>query len=342
MKQKVFLVAMLCSLFMGVQAQNPIATLEHAGATSVFYGITAFNDAYNASVNGDEVYLSAGYFYAPAAIAKGIKVYGSGHFPDSANVAKRTTISAGLTINKGADSLRLEGLYIDGDINYDGSNSVDYVKVLRSRVGNIEFRTNSAGAAKDYCSYEECYIDGDLNFSYYGTSLLLSKNIFFKQFYYISNGALIEKNILLCASDVFNSVSGSLIRDNIIFSTNPYSKTIYGNNSTGNSFNNNLLVMANPSWNKNTQINNYSGITQANIFVNQAGNAIDYSHDYHLKNPATYIGTDGTQVGLYGGLIPFKDGGIPSNPQITSKSVDTKTDANGNLKINFTVKAQDN
>lgn len=338
MSKTTFLAAMLCSLFafMGLQAQNPIATLEHAGATTVFYGITAFNDAYNASVNGDELYLSAGYFNAPAAIAKGIKVYGAGHFPDSANVAKRTTILTGLTINKGADSLRLEGLYIDGNISYDVSNSVDYVKVIRCRMSNVYFNSNAAAAAKDYCSYEECFIDGSFNFAYYGTSLMLSKNIISGNIREIANGALIEKNIMLHAYELFTYVSASLIRDNVIIQN--YNLQY---NCTGNTFNNNLLVMTSPSWGTNTKINNYTGIAQANIFVNQTGNSISYTHDYHLKNPETYIGTDNTQVGLYGGEYPFKDKGVASNPAFLLKSVSPNTDANGNLQINFKVKAQE-
>ena len=92
----------------------------------------------------------------------------------------------------------------------------------------------------------------------------------------------------------------------------------------------------------NVYNNNYEGVAIANIFANQIGSTIDYNQDYHLKTPSAYLGTDGTQVGLYGGIIPFKDGGYPSNPQILTKSVSTQTDVSGNLNISFKVKAQDN
>ena len=48
-----------------------------------------------------------------------------------------------------------------------------------------------------------------------------------------------------------------------------------------------------------------------------------------------YLGTDGKQVGIYGGNLPFDM--RPSNPQITNAEVASKSDANGLLHINITV-----
>lgn len=339
MKKLIFLSAFVCSL-LSVQiavAQNPITTLQHKGATTVFYGQGSLVDAYNTSVNGDTLCLSTGYFTAPTAIAKGIKIIGAGHFPDSASVAKRTYILSGLTINAGADSLRLEGLYIDGDIYYAAS-PINYVKVVRCRLGSARFNSNSSTVSKNYCSYDECFITGIIDFSYYGTTLSVFHSIIGNAINNISGSALIEGNIFLNNNCPLYNVASSLIVNNIFLEN-------YYNNiqsyCTGNTFNNNVIVESNPSWGTNTYINNYTGVAQATIFVNQTGNNIDYTHDYHLKTPATYIGTDGTQVGLYGTGLPFKDKGVASNPSIVSKSVSPQTDANGNLQINFTVKAQD-
>lgn len=340
MKKLLFFAAILCSLLsvQTVMAQNPITTLEHAGATSVFYGQNSLVDAYNASVNGDYLYLSTGFFTAPAAIAKGVKIIGAGHFPDSLNVVKRTTILSGLTINAGADSLFLEGLYINGDINYQSDASINYVKVIRCRLGYASFQSSSATASKNYCSYEECFIDGTLTFSNFGVNLMICHSIISNCVNSINGNALIDGNIFLFAgSPTFSSITGSVIRNNIFISAyNAFDSYCNANTLTNNLFVNNVTNAGSNSFS-----NNYTGITQSNIFVNQSGNAIDYTQDYHLKNHTTYLGTDGTQVGLYGGTAPFKDKGLPSNPQIISKSIGTQTDANGNLQINFSVKAQD-
>ena len=50
---------------------------------------------------------------------------------------------------------------------------------------------------------------------------------------------------------------------------------------------------------------------------------------------STYLGTDGRQIGIYGGTMPFDP--RPSNPQITNCVVAPKSDANGKLSINVTV-----
>lgn len=63
----------------------------------------------------------------------------------------------------------------------------------------------------------------------------------------------------------------------------------------GNVYNNNIVALSNPYFGNNATNNNYLGISQADIFVNQSGYATSYEHDYHLKKPELYFGTDGTQ-----------------------------------------------
>lgn len=64
--------------------------------------------------------------------------------------------------------------------------------------------------------------------------------------------------------------------------------------------------------------------------------------DFHLNNPASYLGTDGTQIGLFGGSKPFKQGGLPENPHIRYKNIAPQTDNNGLLSIDIKVGAQSN
>jgi len=341
MKKLTIILSFLSILFVGqtIMAQEPVATLEHSGTTQVYYGQTALTSAYNASENGDQIYLSAGYFTPPTSIAKGVKISGAGHFPLE---GKQTQITAGLVISKGADSLRLEGLYIDGSVKYDANNSINYVKVVRCNFAGADFQSFSS-APKNYCSFEECFISGIINFKNYGNNFLLRNSVVQGSIYNIDGNALIEGNILLIEptsvyGSVFTSVNHSVIQNNICIGTN--NLFYYGYGVTGaNIINKNIFVSSNPSG-VNTATN-YTGITQANIFINQTGNTISYLYDYHLKTPLTYIGTDGTQVGLYGGLS-FKEKGVPSNPSIVSKTIAPATETNGDLQINITVKAQDN
>jgi len=335
MKKSILLTAIICS-FLALQtaiAQNPVTTLQHNGTTQAFYGQNSLVNAYNASINGDTLYLSTGYF-TPPTIAKGIKIIGAGHFPDSASVAKRTFILGHLFITQGADSLLLEGLYIDGNIGYNG-DPINYVKVFRCRFN--DFSSGSyAHSVKNHFSFEECFLR---NIDFSGEvedNLLIKHCIIVQQIGGINGNALIDGNVFLLNGGPLSGVSSSVIQNNIFISISQF----YFN--AGNSINNNLFVRSSMNFGNNSYNNNYLGVPQANIFVSQSGNEIDYTHDYHLQHPDLYIGTDGTQVGLYGGSIPFKDKGKPSNPQVISKNIATETDANGNLPISITVEAQDN
>lgn len=341
MKKLIFFAALVCSMFEvhTAKAQEPVATLEHGEISSVFYGQGSFIGAYNASVNGDQIYLSAGFFDPPASIAKGVKITGAGHFPIE---GKQTRINSDLNIDKGADSLRLDGLYINGSLNYDSKNIINYVKVIRCSFVSAQFNLIS----KNYCSLEECFIRGDINYVS-GTNFLLRNSIVTGRIYKIEGNALIDGNIFLLDSpyqtnSTFSYVFHSIIRNNIFLGKENLFYNGY-NVSGENTIVKNLFVSSEPETyiNKVNKADNYIGIAQANIFVNQTGNNLSYLDDYHLKATETYIGTDGTQVGLYGGL-GFKENGTPSNPSIVSKAVASSTDANGNLQINFTVKAQDN
>jgi len=349
-KQLLTLNIALFALVLATSAQKYVTTLQHNGVAQAFYGQNSLIEAYNASVKGDTLNLSGGYFNAPTAFAKGITVIGSGHFPDPTGVVeKRTKILSGLTINFGADSLRLEGLYIDGDINYAAASSINYVKVIRCRLASARFNSNSELASKNYCSFEECFIEGGINFNNYGInlyvyhSIIKSTPIILDNWYEtsvsnINGSAQIDGNIFIPISSVaFGNVIGSLINNNIIIT-----QYFLFRGFDSNTLINNLFIQSTVNFGTNSYSNNYLGVPQADIFVNETGNAIDYTHDYHLKNPEKYIGTDGTQVGLYGGTIPFKEKGLPTNPQITSKHIASETDVNGNLDVNITVKAQAN
>jgi len=345
MKKYFYISFILIVLFVlqTASAQNPITTLQHAGTTKVFYGTTSFVDAYTASTKGDTLLLSVGTFTPPASIIKSLTIIGAGYFPDSVSVKKRTSISGTINIGKGADYLHIEGAYITGDVSYLSNLSSDTITILslsRCRATNIVFNGCN-------CKYRECIIDGNIEFRNFGYNSAIENNIIKGKVSNIKKNSIITNNIFLTTDNPFEYVNSSVINNNIILRNNT-SYILFGVDCSNNSCNNNLFV-GSSTLNKssiysinNTGNNNYQNIQQSEIFINQSGNLFDFTHNYHLKSPINYIGTDGTQVGLYGGLIPFKDGGYPSNPQIIYKSVDTKTDTNGNLKINFTVKAQEN
>ena len=57
-----------------------------------------------------------------------------------------------------------------------------------------------------------------------------------------------------------------------------------------------------------------------------------------MKEPRKYRGTNGEQIGIYGGTYPWNT--VPENPQIISKKIAEKTTPEGLLKVEIKVEVQ--
>ena len=324
-----------------LKAQNSIATLQHNGTVSVFQGLDAFKQSYQAAVPGDTINLSAGFFNSPNEIAKGLTIVGSGHFPDSINQPRTTFLIVNGAVNlvQGANNLRLEGLYIMGDINFQAV-PMNHISIVRCYVRSINCGSSDESNRKDNILIRECFISTDNNYEsiigLFGDNNEINHNVVRGTMRTITGTCLIEGNVQQNGWYVVNNCQ---IRNNIILTNGGWPIL----DCTGNSFSNNLFVGSNFSIGNNSFVNNYTNVDVSEIFVNYTvSGAPSYTDNYHLKHPELYIGTDGKEVGLYGGVIPFKDGGYPFNPIIVKRLVAPQTSLDGGLQIEFKVKAQSN
>jgi hypothetical protein len=328
-------------------AQEPVTVLQHNGNAQIFYGQSSLIAAYNAAVNGDTLYLSAGAFNPPASINKGLTIIGSGHFPDSATFKRRTTILSDMYLNAGSDNSTLEGIYLIGWVYLCANDPLNNIVFKRSNIIDIEFQSTSIAAKKSNITISECYM-ASIRAGNSVSNLVIEKNIFEQSIAELIPLQLLEIIYLLEVLKVnyFGRTIQSL-KTNIFLDDG----TEHFGDCNNNTFSNIYLLF---------QVLQLTSIIllqailvilkviiiftvpQSSIFINQTGNLIDYSHNYHLQNPGAYLGTDGTQVGIYGGVIPFKEQGMPQNPQIISKTIGTQTNSNGKLPVNIVVKAQDN
>jgi hypothetical protein len=74
---------------------------------------------------------------------------------------------------------------------------------------------------------------------------------------------------------------------------------------------NNLFVHSTPNLGTGaTAIDNYDGISLDDFYLTVPAQTFDFADDYHPEPAAiiNYPGTDGGQIGIYGGLFPLKDG----------------------------------
>ena len=77
----------------------------------------------------------------------------------------------------------------------------------------------------------------------------------------------------------------------------------------------------------------------SSVFKTYSGKQFEDVETFELIDEAKtkYLGNDGTEVGIYGGNLPFDP--TPSNPQITKCNVASKSTADGKLSVDIEVRA---
>lgn len=325
-----------------IKAQD-VVTLHHLGVTTPYYGNSAFTDAYSASVNFDTIILPGAFYNPPASINKKLTIIGTGHFPDSTSATGVTKITSTLYITSNADSLHLEGLYINGSISFESNQAINDVVIKRNYItGDVVFN----GDRSNPCYRALIYQNVMNSISADNTMQITIANNHMMGAIVRLNSSVVENNIMYSTrysgypyycEYLFFDLNQSLIQNNIFLIPNNNFLCVGGIN---NIFNKNIFVSS-PSLGSGTESGNSYNVVQNSIFVNQSGSSFDYTHDYHLQFPAVYIGTDGSQIGIYGGLYPFKEGAVPANPHIQSKNISATTNSSGELSVDVKVSAQD-
>ena len=322
----------------------PIATLEHNGTTSVFYGINAFQSAYNNANNGDTIYLSADNFYS-SGIYKTIHVYGAG---SADPLTPSTTFNDWMYLYGGSDSSTFEGLQCQFYFN----GYMDKVKIKRCRIDNITF----ANSYPTNTLVENCFIQTANLVWCNGQTTTFRNNIFLTFSYWYSSlldnasNVLFEHNHFLGGYYSFNNISNCFFRNNIFYTYRAFSDfmssfttCVFDKNIINEYSNSNFNFGDTTTYNTNVFLSNYYTVN-ANLLNSSISNCwgCNYSlqGDYHLINPTLYMGTDSTEVGAYGGINPFREHATPSNPHIVSKTIPFITNSNGILPVNIKVKAQ--
>lgn len=332
------LITILVFVFFTARSQQ--VALHKGTGVQFFEGSGGLTSAIAASSTGDTIYLPGGSFSSPGNIDKGIVIYGTGHYPDYTDITGKTFITGHLTLKDNADNFHLEGLEITGNLSMSYGESVNNVTVIRCRMVNFE----ALGDWNTPTSENTALIGNVINTIYLANckTALVANNIIRYGIDH-THGNLIKNNIFLgkLTSGYYENFRGNNnnIHNNIFLVHGSYGMT----NGSGNIYYNNIMAFPSPAYGTAaTTLNNYTGLDPANIFVEQSGQDFIYTHDYNLKTPTSYPGTDATQVGIFGGTFPYKEGAIPVIPHFTLKDISPETNSSGQLTIRIKVKAQDN
>lgn len=308
-------------------AQNGmVASLSHEGSVNYYYGVTALQQVVEKAASGDIINLSGGTFYATD-INKAILLRGTG-----ISCSDPTIIVNGFTIDIPSDDTNrfsMEGIKCTGMMYLRGKFANPYfLKCQFKQIGRFYESDVISNIMFVNSKITEKTIVGGSNSYYFVNS-------------YVTNIEQKESAMMTGTNCIINSVVGGLTLSqwyNCIFYTNSYTERqlpagskatncycveYNGNNYAYGAFNADCV--------------NCGQFIYVNMFKDFTGAYTD-DQTFELTESAKtiYVGTDGKEVGLYGGLQPYDS--TPSYPLITKMVVDEKTNASGQLGVTIEVK----
>ncbi len=328
-------------LFVYVSHAQTIA-LHQNGDIQLFKGTSAFAQAYEASQNGDTLYFSGGTFFPPTVLTKELTLFGTGHYPDSTLVTGETFINGNISLSQGADNFYIEGVSISGKFEITSNESVKSLTIKRCYIENeISIRGNKTNMSSNIDIIGSVFKGG--NFENV-ENLFVSNSIIYNGRIVNSYENKFTNNIILYLDGtsyyyVFTDCHNNNIFNNIICKANNYNN--YFISGHDNVLRNNVFSHALLNLGTNPILSDNIGeVDLEGLFVNQSGVNFDYSHDYHLQDETLYIGHDGKQVGIYGGIFPYKEGAVPKNPHIMEMNISDTTTEQGELPVKIKVSTQ--
>lgn len=311
--------------------QQLVATLTHGEEISMFYGAYAYRDAMAAAVDGDVINLSGGGFQA-CNIDKAVSIRGAGVLAEMP-----TFIINDFDINVPAESterLSIEGVKISNTITLKGTLTNAYFMknhITRVRgyneanIKNINFvncqvhcyDVNQSNSTVS-CQFINCYVN-DIYNEVNSKATAAYVNCVIKP---NNNG------------ERANYITNSILLNCILINQHTwgYQNSLPATTSAMNCLAINANGSAEPAFHDIAAGINNKYIQDFAIFTDS-----DYMKDLTDDAKATYLGSDGTPVGMFGGSLPFSF--TPTYPQITKMNVASKTTADGKLSVDIEVSA---
>lgn len=347
---KKYFVTLFLSVFcfvVQVSAQSSvIATLFHDGDIKTFYGTGALRSAHAAAVHGDVITLSSGSFTATD-ITKAVTLRGAGMEYDSVSVTEPTIISGDFSIQIASDStlqnnnLVMEGIYHNAAGVITVKGSLKNPQFVKCRL--YEIRCSSSSGTWGYMYYANfinCLITYEVG--YYSSGSATFINCYVNSIYQYNSGSSLEFQNCVVKDTSLDYIFNTVFRNCFLYAMsntsndNQLHSTSQAYNCVALSATSSTNIFANQSNTTNTKVSSFSDVfktwTGASL-ANFKAERLELTDAAKTK----YLGSDGTQIGIYGGSIPFDP--RPSNPQITKLNVASKSTADGKLSVDIEVKA---
>ena len=334
------IIALCCIVVAGAQnsSQQQTAILQTGdGDPTIFYGVDALKNAYNAAAQeGSVITLTSGTFNSPNNIKKSVSIYGVGFEDNITENVRKTNINGWLGFYADADgnvtrNSKLEGVYVNGNIDVNHSENLTIAKCQFSSL-------IMEGTGVDGLRVRQSYLTGGIDARNYYIGNMVIKNC------YISGQIvnLTSNSQALFDHCILRHYSGS--DTNYAHAAAFYTNCIINNHDrynedppieTGYTTENCIFFTneGNVKKRDGERVNNKYAVDFSTLFGDGVNN-IDYStaRSFILADPDTYKGTDGTPVGVTGGDYPwYKVPSIPYvknlNATVNGASLDVNYDA---------------
>lgn len=313
------LVAVIVAATMTYAQDVYVATLNHEGTITEYYGTYAFDYAYQASVDGDVLTLSAGVFSSSSRpLRKAITVRGAGM--DSSNPT--TTIKGVLF---GGGGMTYEGIVFTGNVQLIDVDNATFIKCkFKDSSNTLNTLDGTVNSTFYNCVIGRCR-------AYQGST----NNVFNNCYIYVDN-TFQNATMFNCIIRGFESGENCSFTNCIIAMGNTMKASNKLSNCIGISTTNNTTnVFANIVESINTSIATTSVFKSWSDVIDSDNLS---SESYELSDEGkAYLGIDGTEVGMFGGNYPYTP--IVSIPRITKCEVAEKATADGKLSVNIEVTA---
>lgn len=330
---------------------------------------TTVDAAITASVAGDTIYVHGSQFtYPDFSVSKRLVIIGAGY--NSNNQFNLPTKVSSIYLNRdtglqNANGTVISGFQVTSQIRNNGNPGVENITIFRNLINGVIYTYNpSAGGifGNNWVIYNNIIwsISGGSSgaTSSSSSNITIQNNIMMGDVGGFSMSSVLIDHNVFPGADALGGIYYATITNNIFTRT---TGNILATSVSFNTFNNNLSNLTTIGPNAPTNSFAGGGNTEAGNFIavdpqfeNVTNlNAFDYSFNYRLKTTSTVrnAGTDGTDLGIYGGAHPFPSGGaagsgydtspLPPVPQVTEVNILNSTLQPG-TPLNVNVKAKVN
>lgn len=297
------------------------AMLQHEDQVTLFDG-DKIQDAVDAAVDGDIIYLTLGTF-KPFDVTKKIAIRGTG---------ETSVIDGDVNISiPGSAKLTspvLEALTVSGTVNVGAQ--VDDMIIRKCKIANF-----TIGAQVDGAVLDRCYITNTLTLSSYVKGMTIVNT----KLYAVKANTGATQNTTFVNCNFYRiyapNFSGTIINSIICCSGNNNGTSGYNESKISSTVLLNTLYAPSVSYSTSSVFQNCYNLSSN--YSDLLSVTCDCKYDTSYLQSKDYLGTDGTVVGIYGGETPYTL--EPSVPKVSSSDLQLDMEQK-KLNVTLTVSPQ--